>query len=269
MNTPRTRISLERWEALFDWPLMAAAFVFLIAYAWPILDPTLSPRVVGYCENTQVILWLVFFIDYVVRLYLAPARWAFIRGNLLDLAVIILPAFRPLRLLRLLALVRVFDRHAGAQMRGKVTAYIVGYTLIVLTISSLAVLSAEREAEGSSIHSLGDALWWSVVTMTTVGYGDLTPVSIEGRCVALILMLCGVALVGSVTGMLASWMVEKVSEASKAERSSTEAEIAQLRSEVAELKELLIALRDAAPPSLEVPSSSIQREGDGASGAKS
>ncbi len=243
LPTAASRLTVERWESLLDWPLMGAALLFLIAYAWPILDPTLPPQLTHCCEITQIALWCIFLADYIVRLYLAPMKWVFVRSNLLDLAVIALPAFRPLRLLRLLALVRIFDRHAGAQMRGKVTAYIIGYTLIVLTISSLAILSAERDTPESSIRSLSDALWWSVVTMTTVGYGDITPLTAEGRCVAVVLMVCGVALVGSVTGTLASWMVEKVSEANSTERSSTEAELAHLRTEIAELKGAILELQ--------------------------
>ena len=72
--------------------------------------------------------------------------------------------------------------------------------------ASFVLLGVEAHAPGSNIHSAGDALWWSLVTVTSVGYGDYFPVTTAGRVVAAWLMIVGLGLVGSTTGFVASWI---------------------------------------------------------------
>jgi voltage-gated potassium channel len=74
------------------------------------------------------------------------------------------------------------------------------------------VLDAERGRPGANITDFGDAIWWAITAMTTVGYGDRFPVTGTGRFVTAGLMVGGIALVGVVTATLASWLVERVSE---------------------------------------------------------
>ena len=115
-----------------------------------------------------------------------------------------------------------------------------GLDYIVAYVAALAALQAERYAEGSSITSFGDAMWWALTTMTTVGYGDTYPVTTGGRVVGALLMVTGVALLGVVTATLASWLVERVTDAddaederrAAAEREELRAEIAALRAQV-------------------------------------
>jgi len=156
--------------------------------------------------------WALFVIDYAARLALSHERRAFVRGNVLDLAVIALPLLRPLRLLRLVKLLSVLNRHAGGSLRGRVAVYVAGATVLVLFVASLAVLDAERGAKSATITTFGDALWWAMTTVTTVGYGDRYPITAEGRFIAGGLMLAGIALLGIVTASLASWLVDKVRE---------------------------------------------------------
>jgi len=83
-------------------------------------------------------------------------------------------------------------------------------TSLIAFVAALAVLDAERGAEGAGIATFGDAMWWACTTMTTVGYGDLYPVTTVGRFVGVGLMIGGIALLGTVTATLASWLVEAV-----------------------------------------------------------
>ena len=76
--------------------------------------------------------------------------------------------------------------------------------------AALAVLDAERSSPDANITDFGDAIWWAITTMTTVGYGDRYPVTSVGRLVAFGLMIGGIALFGTVTATLASWLVETV-----------------------------------------------------------
>ncbi len=97
--------------------------------------------------------------------------------RLLDaaLAVIALPLLRPLRLLRLVAVIGVLNRRAGSSLRGRVVVYVVGATTLLTAVAALAMLDAERNAPGANITTVGDALWWGITTITTVGYGDRSP----------------------------------------------------------------------------------------------
>ena len=113
-------------------------------------------------------------------------------------------------------------------------------------VAALAVLDAERDAPNASITTLGDALWWTVTTITTVGYGDRYPATVEGRIVAGALMLGGIALLGVVTASIASWFVETVRatgeevarEAEQDTERQAERTSAQLDAVLAELRAL-------------------------------
>ncbi len=129
------------------------------------------------------------------------------RTNIFDLMVIALPALRPLRALRLLMMFRALDRLVGNSLRGRVTGYLIGSTALVLFCAALTVLDIERHHSDANITTLGDAFWWATTTVSTVGYGDHYPVTGEGRLVASLLMLGGIALLGMVTATLASWLV--------------------------------------------------------------
>jgi voltage-gated potassium channel len=226
---------VTRWERATEWPLMGAAVLFLAAWAWPILDLTLSSATVAVLNVVVWVTWALFALDYVVRLAQAADRWDFVKHNLLDLAVIILPLLRPLRLLRLVTLLTFVNRRASSGLRGKVAVYMFGGSSLLGFVAALAVLKAERPHPDATITTFGDALWWAITTMTTVGYGDTYPVTTTGRFVAAGLMVGGIALLGTVTGTLASWLTEKVAEAAAPD----DDQVAALRAEVARLTEEL------------------------------
>lgn len=230
---------LDRWEQRTEWPLAVLAALFLLAYAAPILDQRLAPGLRAVCHWTDYAVWIVFAVDYLTRLTLAERRWSYWVRHLHDLAMIALPVLRPLRLLRLLMLLRLLNRRAASSLHGRVVAYVAGSTLILLVCASLAALDAERGHRGANITTFGDALWWSVTTVSTVGYGDHYPITTEGRFVAVGLMLGGVALIGVVTATFASWLVDRVRAVTEDEQAATRADIAALRAEIVDLKTVL------------------------------
>lgn len=218
---------------------MGAAVLFLVAYAWPIIDPTLPAALAIACSAVVWAAWALFAGDYLVRLGRAPDRRDFVRRHLLDLLVIALPLLRPLRLLRLVTLLCVVNRRASSSLRGQVVAYTAGGAALLSFVAALAVLDAEREVPEAGITTFGEALWWSVVTMTTVGYGDYHPVTTMGRVVAAGLMVGGIALLGAVTATLASWMLDRVAEVAEDDKDERADELAALRDQVARLAEAL------------------------------
>ncbi|WP_232807151.1 potassium channel family protein [Geodermatophilus chilensis] len=133
----------------------------------------------------------------------------------------------------------LFRRGAGLARSGQ--AVVLAAALLVL-IGGLAALDAERSAPDALITSFGNALWWAVTTVTTVGYGDLYAVTPLGRMVAVSLMVVGVSLVGLVTTTVAGWFLAQ-GERSEAETEELSAQLRRLEAKV----DRLLAERDAAP----------------------
>ncbi|MCW0213826.1 MAG: ion channel [Pseudonocardia sp.] len=236
MDEPR----IATWDRRVDWPLTALAVVFLAGYAWQVLDTTLAPWVDTLLEIVLTATWVIFGIDYLIRIGLARRRWRFIGTHLLDLAILLLPMFRQLRVLRLVTVIGVLNRQLRDDFRGRVAVYVGGTVGLVAFVSSLAVLDAERYAPDSQITDFGEALWWTLTTISTVGYGDRYPTTLEGRVVAATLMVTGIALLGVVTASIASWFVENLRRS--AEESTDELEMTSERL-VAQMGEVLTELR--------------------------
>ncbi|MFC8410032.1 potassium channel family protein [Arthrobacter sp. NPDC057259] len=232
----------QEWNRRSEWPLIVASLIFLAAY---------SAQVISNTESIvfEVIIWAtwaVFVLDYAVNLYLAPQRGRWFVRNLHELAIVALPALRPLRLLRLVTLLRVMHRVGGNALRGRVLTYVLGAATLLIYAGALAVLDVEENAPGSNLASFGDALWWAMTTITTVGYGDHYPVTVMGRCVAAGLMIGGVAVLGVVTASVASWMVETVAEEAQAEIDAAEAPVHLELQRLSEQVQRLTALLEAA-----------------------
>lgn len=233
-------MTLRGYERASEWPLIGIAVAFLVAYAWPILDPNLPTGLADFLATVTMVVWVVFGLDYLTRLYLAPGRWAFVRGHPLDLLVLALPMFRPLRALRVVPILLRLNRRAVDSLHGQVAMYVTGAVSLIVFIASLAVLDAERDAPDANITSFGDALWWSAATVSTVGYGDSFPTTGEGRWVAVALMLAGIALVGVVTATLAAWFVDRLGRV----ETETRDDVAEVAAEVRRLRADLLASRD-------------------------
>lgn len=225
----------SRWERRTQTPLLVLALTFAVAYAVPIVAPDAGPAVHRACTHAEWVVWGAFAADYLVRLFLSPARGAFVRTHWLDLAAVLLPMIQPLRLLRLVSTLMLVGRRARMAPQIRLTTYVAGAVVGLLMFGSLAVLSVERDAPDGNIKNLGDALWWSVTTMTTVGYGDHSPTTGLGRLLAVGLMLSGIALLGVVTANIAAWFISRFERDDQVERAQTAA-IAELTAEVRALR---------------------------------
>ncbi|WP_353357965.1 potassium channel family protein [Intrasporangium sp. DVR] len=210
-------MTVEKWERRSEVPLILLALAFLVAYAWPVLDPRLDPDTRTILDALSWTVWGAFAIDLLIRLVLTDDRRAYALRHWYDVALVALPLLRPLRLLRLLALLRILDRSAANNLAGRVLVYVGGAAAAAVGLGALAVLDAERDTPEANITSYGDALWWACTTVTTVGYGDRFPVSTEGRIVGVVLMLLGIGVVGAVIASVTSWILARA-EAERAER---------------------------------------------------
>ncbi|MCX4525699.1 MULTISPECIES: potassium channel family protein [unclassified Streptomyces] len=231
-----------RWERRTQAPLLVLAVAFALAYAVPIVAPDASPQVHRACTHAEWVVWGAFAVDYLVRLGLSADRKLFVRTHWLDLAAVVLPLVQPLRLLRLVATLMLVGRRARMAPQIRLTTYVAGAVVGLLMFGSLAVLSVERDAPDGNIKNLGDAVWWSFTTMTTVGYGDHSPTTGLGRVLAVGLMLSGIALLGVVTANIAAWFIARFERDDRVELAQTAAitalaeEVRALRAEVALLR---------------------------------
>lgn len=232
-----------RWERYTQRPLLALAVAFAVAYAVPIVNSSAGRSVTVACTVVEWTVWGAFATDYLMRLALARRRREFVRTHWLDLCAVVLPMIQPLRLLRLVATLLLVGRRARMASQIQLTTYVAGAVVGLLMFGSLAVLSVERDSPHGNIRTLGDAVWWSFTTMTTVGYGDHAPTTGLGRIIAVGLMLSGIALLGVVTANIAAWFIARFAEDDVEERRQTAAiesltaEVRALRAEVAELAE--------------------------------
>jgi voltage-gated potassium channel len=236
----------ERWTRRTDFPLLIIAAVFVVAYSWDVIGNLRGVE----DDAAQIVIWgtwAVFVVDYVVKLVLAPKRLKWFFRHILDFLLVALPFLRPLRLMRVAMVWTSVHRVAGRSLRGRLAVYVIGSALLLVFVASLAVLEAERNAPHSDIHNFGQAIWWSFVTITGVGYGDFAPVTVEGRIVAVGLMIAGISLIGIIAATLATWLIAEMQQQEEKEVAATRAQVAELAESIAALRKELAATRVGIP----------------------
>jgi len=227
--------AINWWTKLSPTFLQVLGVIFLAGYAWPIINPNLSPALHSLCNWTLFVIWVFFAFDYFARLSIADDKRLFVRKNLLDLAAVALPFLPLLRAIRALAAVTVLSRRNRGSRSQQVTTSVVTLAFATWFVAGLAVTEAERQVDGANIQGVGDGWWWAITTMATVGYGDTYPVSPQGRIVGTALMIMGVALLGTITASIASNFNSTDSEDSSNETTSA-SEVDDLKKRIAELE---------------------------------
>ncbi|MFJ4203127.1 potassium channel family protein [Streptomyces sviceus] len=189
-------------------PLAVASLAFLAAYALQVLARGLPEAALDLCLAVTLAAWALFAVDYAVRWRLSGQRLRFVRKHVLDTVVLLLPLLRPLRVVKVYE--AVLRRHGRPRLAlyARVIAYSGLSTLLLGFAGALAVYQQERDAPGTTMPTFGDAVWWACATLTTVGYGDVTPVTPLGRLIAVGVMMIGLALLAAVTGTFASWLLQ-------------------------------------------------------------
>ena len=181
------------------------------------------------------IVWLAFCGEYSVKMYLAPDRTRFAQNHWFDLLIILLSppflvplamqgtrAVRVVRLLRVLRFVRgaavaaMGLRMAREALRHRRFHYVMLATAVIVTLGAVCIYAVEHVAN-KGIATLDDAFWWAIVTTTTVGYGDVSPVTGEGRVIAVVLMLLGIGFLGVLTATITSFFFDQERDAKEEE----------------------------------------------------
>ena len=212
LRTLRDGRLYDRVKEVAELPLLLAALALIPILAAPYMFE-LGSGTEAALDAAAWFIWALFAVEYLLLFTVAPDRLKMFKTHIFDLLIIVLPFLRPLRaarslrLLRLLAIsgrigsgFRTVSGRKGNQMFG-------GVVVLVVLVGALLAYAFEKGAADSNIQSFPDAIWWAIVTATTVGYGDLSPVTTEGRAIAVVLMLVGIGLLGVITANVAAFFV--------------------------------------------------------------
>jgi len=245
---PRWRV-LKDLEAWLETPMLVLSGVWLgllvVELGWKA-----SPMV----QAAGVAIWIVFILEFLLRLALAPRKGLFLAHNLVTIAALVLPAFRLFRAARLLrfarlgrgaTLVRVIsgaNRSMNAlrkAMGRRGFGYVAALTLVVCLLGALGMRVFEADGpNGEAFDSYGDALWWTAMILTTMG-SQAWPETGEGRMLALLISIYALAVFGYVAGALASFFVGR----DRQEDEPGRADVRDLRRSVEALSAEVAALR--------------------------
>ena len=218
---------VERAERRANWPMavlgVAWAVLLILVITQAVDDSTSELLLAGLFA-----IWAIVVVEYLVRLVLAPDTKQYVATRKVEPVVVVLPVFLHLRFL---GLDKVSLIVAEFLLRTKAILLHRGLFRVLLAAAGLLLLGAwlvtlaEEHAKGSNIHNYADALWWGIVTVTTVGYGDRFPVTGLGRVVAVVLMLVGIGLIGVLTATVASFFVQEHTDENKEQLQQAHASI--------------------------------------------
>ena len=241
---------VDRIEYVTKYPLT------VLGVAWFVVGVVILTSNVNRSASTALVgtifaLWAVLLVEYVVRLVVTPDRRGYLRRRWVEPATLVIPAFQGWHLIGI-EKVSVVTREAELRIQFVLRHHSLFRVLVAAAVSLVLgawlVLLFEENAKGSNIHNYPDALWWAIVTVTTVGYGDRFPVTGGGRTVAVILMLIGIGLIGVLTATVASVFVKEHTDANRDQLQKSHADLgrqlAVLNARLADIEQRLGASAD-------------------------
>jgi voltage-gated potassium channel len=233
----------RRWERRFDWIILVAAALVIPVVVIEQADTNDRLRTVAGIANWAI--WLVFLAEVIFMLSIVPNRRRWLLDNPLDVAIVVLtPPFLPaslqalrvFRLLRLLRLLRVLQ--AARRLfspQGLQWALIIGLLTLFLGGAGFA---AVEQGPNENVDNTWDGIWWAVCTMTTVGYGDIGPVTDSGRVLAVVVMVVGIGvltmLIGAAAERFVAQDVEQAQETLASEVGEAESDLLREIEEISE-----------------------------------
>lgn len=248
------KLVTERESLLHQLELSLETPMFVLGFVWLVLTVLeLTRGLSPFLENLSTLIWLLFVVDFAIKLTVAPRKTAFLRRNWLTLLSLAVPALRVFRVARVFRAARVLRFPPGLRLvkvvgslnRGMRSlsrslgrrgfAYVAALTVMVTVLGAAGIYRMEYQPDGY-IHDFGTAFWWTAMTLTTMGT-DYFPTTAEGRLLCLLLATYGFAIFGYVTATVASFFVEKDKE--PAAEPGQAAAIRELRAEIALLREEL------------------------------
>lgn len=220
--------------------MLVLALCFVVVYALEVTARGLPTTVHRLLDGLSWLIWAIFAADLIARVWLSERRWRYLLTHPIDVLVVLLPALRPLRVLRVFTAGQALVSRGGRVSLLRSTQAIATAAAVLVLIAALAALDAERDASGTHIRTLPDALWWAATTVSTVGYGDTFPVTGTGRLVAVALMLVGISLVSVITATVAAWFLAQTHRATEDHEAELIARLYRLETALTEIHMVLI-----------------------------
>jgi voltage-gated potassium channel len=227
-------VRLQKYREKSDKPLTALSLLFLFVLIAQLLLRNGTTVSTGL-EYLNWFIWLIFAVDYLICLYLSESKKNWIVKHPLELLIVVVPFFRPLRLLRALPLVMQLFQKGKVNLSGQALRIAFFGLILLIVPATLLLYVAESPVSDSKITNWGDAAWWAITTVTTVGYGDIYPVTAVGRILSAIVMILGISFVGILTASIASWFVQSGQEVTESELSQVLAKLDKLEKEIADI----------------------------------
>jgi len=193
---------------IWDELLTFLAVAFLFAFSYPAFNETISDSTNHYLSLIQWVCWFAFALDLIYGIFQAESKKDYLKRHPLELASVLLPFLRPLRLMRVISFGSLALQKVAIGRQFAITVKVAVSAVFISYIAAIQITISERTVEGSNIKTFSDGLWWAVTTVTTVGYGDRYPTTTEGRLLAVLLMITGISLVGVITASVAAWFVK-------------------------------------------------------------
>lgn len=188
--------------------LTGLALAFLFAFSYPAFVNPVPASTQTLLNIVQWVSWIAFATDLVYGLINAKNKKQYLKKHPLEVAAVLLPFLRPLRLMRVISFGGLAIQKVAIGRQFAITIKVLLASIFVAYISAVQITITERSVDGSNIKNFGDGLWWAITTVTTVGYGDRYPTTTEGRCLAIVLMIMGISLMGVITASVAAWFVK-------------------------------------------------------------
>ena len=198
-------MAASSWAKLSNVPMAVLGLIYLAVYSIQVIYKA-NFELVSSLEIVSLSIWGAFALDVSFRLLASKSLWIFVKQNWLELFALTLPFLRILRVFRAVIALRGIKGFFKDRVNAT-GAYMLMLVPLTWFAGAIAVLDAESANPEASITNIRQALWWSLSTITTVGYGDRYPTTLEGELVAGVLMITGIALFSAGAGMFASWIL--------------------------------------------------------------
>lgn len=227
---------VDRIEGVMKYPMSLLGIAWLvIVFVLVTTDVTSSVSIP--LVGSLFALWAIAAAEYLVRLIIVPDRRGYLKRRWVEPATVAVPPLQGWHFVgieKVALLMREGQLRVEAVLRHHSLFRVLIAAAATLFVGAWLVLLFEQNAKGSNIHSYPDALWWAIVTVTTVGYGDRYPTSEASRMVAVVLMLLGISLIGVLTATIASVFVKEHTDANKEEYQKGHEDLGQQLSVISE-----------------------------------
>jgi voltage-gated potassium channel len=204
----RTEHAVHVWERWSTIPLAILALLYLGLYSVEVLGHLPPVLFLDFVVVSDVI-WGIFVVDFLARFFLSHEKARFLKLNAIELVSLILPFFRAFRMFRVVIALGFLSR-VGKTLSARINIYVAVILPLLIYVCALGVYDAEHKAPDANITEFGDAAWWAFVTLATVGYGDYYPVTLEGRMIAVFLMIAGLAFVSVIAVSIATMFLNRL-----------------------------------------------------------